>query len=79
MLTNYISEPIRKITRGFKYKVVSSFRSNTPNRNMYGRGKELSKPKTQKQSEENKINRVGNHFIVKKKKETKKRNYRWNN
>ena len=33
---------------------------------MYGRGKKLSKPKIQKQSEENLINSIGNPFILKK-------------
>ena len=35
---------------------------------MYGRAKKLSKPKTQKQSEENIINSTGNLFILKKEK-----------
>ena len=35
---------------------------------MYGRAKELSKPKTQKQSEESIINSIGNLFILKKEK-----------
>ena len=34
---------------------------------MYGRGKELSKPKTQKQSEENIVKSIRNPFILKKK------------
>ena len=40
---------------------------------MYGRGKKLSKPKWQKQSEENIINSIRNPFILRKeKKENKK-------
>ena len=39
---------------------------------MFGKRKKLSKPKTQKQSEENKINSIRNHFILKKKKKRKK-------
>ena len=35
---------------------------------MYGRGKKLSKPRTQKESEENKINSIRNPLILKKKK-----------
>ena len=35
---------------------------------MYGRGKELRKPRTQKESEENKINSIRNPLILKKKK-----------
>ena len=46
-LINYIPEPIRKFTGGFKYKVESLFNRNTPKQTMYGRGNKLSKPKTQ--------------------------------
>ena len=35
---------------------------------MYGRGKKLRKPKTQKQSEENIINSIRNHFVLRKEK-----------
>ena len=49
-LVKYIPEPIRKISGGFKVKVVILFNTNTPKQTMYGRGKELSKPKTQKKS-----------------------------
>ena len=40
---------------------------------MYQRGKKLSKPKTQKQSEENLINRTRNPFILKKEKRKEKK------
>ena len=51
-LINYIPEPIRKIVRGFKDKIVSLFKTNIPKQTVCGRGKKLIKPKTQKQSEE---------------------------
>ena len=52
-LVDYIPESIRKIVSGFKEKVVSLFNTNTPEQMLHGSGKKLSKPKTQKQSEEN--------------------------
>ena len=55
LLINYISESISKIVGGFKGKVASLLNTNTTKQTPYGRGKKLSKPKTQKQSEENKI------------------------
>ena len=61
-LISYISESIRKIVGGFKYKVISLFKTNTPKQTVYGRGKKLSKAKTQ-----NKINSIRNPFILKKK------------
>ena len=36
-LINYISEPKRKSVRGFKGKIVSLFKTNTPKQNVYGR------------------------------------------
>ena len=51
-LINYIPETIRKSVGDFRDKVVGLFKAYTPKRTMYGRGKKLSKPKTQKQSEE---------------------------
>ena len=59
-LINYIPEPIRKNVGGFKDKIVSLFKTNTPKQTVYGRGKKLSKPKTQ--------NKIRNFFILKKKK-----------
>ena len=53
---------------GFKDKVLSLSKTNTPKQTVYGRGKKLSKPKTQ--------NKIRNPFILKKKKketEEKKR------
>ena len=60
---NYIAEPIRKCVDGFQDNIVSLFQTKTPNQIMYGRGKKLSKPKTQ-----NKIKNIRNPFILKKKK-----------
>ena len=57
LLISYFLEPIRNIVGGFKDKVVSLFQKNTQKdygkQIMYGRGKKLSKPKTQKPSEDN--------------------------
>ena len=36
---NYVPEPIRKSVGGFKDKVVSFLKSNTPKQTMYGSGK----------------------------------------
>ena len=51
-LTNYILEPIRKVVDGFIDNVVSLFKTNRlkgyDKQIVYGRGKKLSKPKTQK-------------------------------
>ena len=45
-LLNYIPEPTRKSGSGFKDKIVSLFKTNTPKLTVHGRGKKLSKPKT---------------------------------
>ena len=55
----YIPKPIRKSVGGFKDKIVSLFKTNTPKQTMYERGKKPSKPKTQN---------IRNTFILKKKK-----------
>ena len=44
-LINYIPEPIRKSVGGFKDRIVSLFKINTPKKTVYGRGKKLRKPK----------------------------------
>ena len=62
-LINYIPEPTRKSVGGFKDKIVSLFKTNTPKQTVYGRGKKLSKPKAQN---------IINHFILKKKKKNLK-------
>ena len=63
-LINYIPEPIRKSAGGFKDKIVYLFKTNTPKETEYGRGKKLSKPKTN----------IRNPFLLnKKKKEIKDR------
>ena len=46
-LINYIPDTRRKSTSGFKDKIISLFKTNTPKQAVYGRGKKLSKPKTQ--------------------------------
>ena len=46
-------EPVRKIAGGFKSKVVSLFKTSKPKQIVYERRKKLSKPKRQKQFEEN--------------------------
>ena len=57
-LINYIPEPMAKCVGGFKDKIVSLFKTNTPKQTVYGRGKKLNKPKTQN---------IRNPFIFKKK------------
>ena len=57
-LINYIPEPIRKSVGSIKDKIVSLFKTNTPKQVVYGRGKNLSKPKTQN---------IRNSFTLKKK------------
>ena len=59
-LINYIPEPIRKNVGGFKDKIVSHFKTNTVKQTVYGTGKKLNKPKTQK--------KIKNPFISKEKK-----------
>ena len=59
-LINYIPEPIRKGVGGLKDEVISFCQTNTPKQTVYGRGKKLSKPKTQ--------NKIRNPFILKRKK-----------
>ena len=65
-LINCVPEPIRKSVSGFKNKVISLFKINTPKQTVYGRRKKLSKPKSK--------NKIKNPFISKnKKKEIKDR------
>ena len=71
-LSKYILEPISNVVGGLKDKTVSLFNTNTPKQTVYGKGKKLSKPKTQMKSKENKSNSI-------RKKKKKKKNYRWNN
>ena len=67
-LINYIPEHIRENVGGFKDKIVSLFKTNTPKQTVYGSGKKLSKSKTttKKQSEENIINSITSLFIQNK-------------
>ena len=56
---------MRKRVGGFKDKIVSLFKTNTPKQAVYGRGKK------QKQSEENIVNSIRYLFILKKIKKSK--------
>ena len=60
-LINSIPKLIRRSADGFKDKVISLFKTNTPKQIVFGRGKKLSKSKTQN---------IRNSFLLKKK-ETK--------
>ena len=63
-LISFIPEPIRKSVGGFKDKIVSLFKTNTPKQTVYGRGKKLINPKTQN---------IRNPIMLKKKKKKKTR------
>ena len=66
ILKHYILDPIRKIAGDFKDIDISLFKTNTFKQMCMGE-KKLSKPKTQKQSKENKkIKSVRNLLILKK-------------
>ena len=65
-LIYYIPVPIRKNVGGFKDKVISLFKTNTPKQTVYGRRKKVRKQKTK--------NKIRKPFILKqKKKEIKAR------
>ena len=57
LLINCIPEPIRKSVGGLKNKIVSLFKTNKPKQTVYGRGRKLSRPKTQN---------IGNTFVSRK-------------
>ena len=59
-LVNYILQSITKGVDGFKDKIVSRFKTNTPKETMFGKRKKLSKPRKQK---------IKMHFISEKNKE----------
>ena len=40
---NYIPEPIKQSACGFKDKIPNLFKTNTPKKSVYRRGKKLSK------------------------------------
>ena len=61
-LIDYIPGPTIKGVGGFKDKIVSLFKTNTPKQTVWGRGKKLSKPKTQN---------IRSPFILKNKKKIK--------
>ena len=61
-LIKFVPEYIRKSVGGFKDKIISLFKANTPKQIVYRKGEKLSKPKTQK-----------NPFILEKKKKKSKR------
>ena len=67
-LINIILYPVRKSVGNFKDKIVSLFNIDTHKLAVYGRGKKLSKPKTQRQPEQSKTNSIRCSFILKKKK-----------
>ena len=46
-LINYIPKAVRKSVSGSKDRIVSVFKTNTPKKTMYWRGKKLRKPWTQ--------------------------------
>ena len=58
-LITYISDSI-KSAAGFKEKVTSLFKTNTPKQTVYGKGKKLSKLKT--------LNKIRNPLTLKKEK-----------
>ena len=62
-LIRYIPESIRKIVGGFKEKIASLLKANTPKQTMYGWGRKCSEPKTEN---------IRNPFISKKKKKKNK-------
>ena len=57
LLINCIPDPIRKSVGGLKNKIVSLFKTNKPKQTLYGRGRKLSRPKTQN---------IGNTFVSRK-------------
>ena len=59
-LINYIPDPKRKSVIGFKDKIVSLFNRNTSKQTVYGRGKKLSKLKTQNSLKKNRQHRKDN-------------------
>ena len=59
-LINYIPDPIRKNAVDFKDKIVSLFNRNTSKQTVYGRGKKISKLKTQNNLEKNRQCRKNN-------------------
>ena len=65
-LITYIPDPRRRGVDDFKGKIVSIFNTNTLKQTGHGWGRKLSKPKTQKQSQGNKVNSIRNPFILKK-------------
>ena len=69
MLINCIREPIRKSVGGFKDETVRLFKTNISKQTMYGRAKKLSKAKTQ--------SKIGNPFILEKKKKRNQRQINW--
>ena len=45
---NYIPEPIKQSACGFKYKIASLFKTNTPKKSVCRSGKKLSKSRKEK-------------------------------
>ena len=77
-LINNASSPIRKTADGFKHKVLSPFKTNTPEecskQAVYRSGNRPSKLKIHKQCEDNIIKCIRNLFKLKKENETIKDN-----
>ena len=65
-LIYYLPHPIRKIAGRFKIKLHVFLRQTHPEKTLYERQKKLSKPKSQKQSEENVIKKIRSLFILNK-------------
>ena len=64
------SEPVRKSVGGFKDKIISLFKTNTPKQTVHGRGKKLSKKKKLKKNNQ----RYLETFQNTKRKKNKERN-----
>ena len=77
-LLNNVSSPMWKTADGFKNKVLSTFKTNTPEESskqaMYKSGNRPSKIKIHKQCEDNIIKCIRNLFKLKKENETIKDN-----
>ena len=65
-LITYISESRRKSAGGYKDKVISLFKTNTPKKQCLGEERNYTNQKCKKKSEENIINSTRNLFILKK-------------
>ena len=75
-LIDYFLEPILKIIGGFQDKILSLFKTNTPEdygkQNVYGKREKPSKLEIQKQSEDNMIKNIRSIFKLTKENNTMK-------